>query len=152
MKFLRHYLLPLTTFFLLTPSLTQAESNCEVIPTDDEMIKSEIRYADVSLHFLPGTAFIAWIATRSGEDQIVHNHGKYFAGDHWQVKLPVGSRIKVGTKGFGSKFCQYFTVANPSSSSVNFWSTPTQPDFAIVGGNAIQEDTNVTTELECPAP
>ena len=152
MKFLRYCLTCLTPLLALAISPAQAtEGVFEYTPTDEHILASTTERADVSINFLPGTAFVAWIVTRDGESQKVHDYGTYAVGGHWQVSLPVNSRIKVGIQGFGPKHCRYFSVVKRTPGTIKFWGASDHSKYGIEG-DAVKYDTEETTFQGCSDP
>ena len=126
-------------------------SEPEYISRPDASGKPEL--AEVSVKFLPGTAYLAYIYAHNHDTGVLQNFGTFYVNSHWHTFLPVGSKFKITVLGAG-KHCRFFTVVNATYAHLEFWGTSDHSKYEYVGGDAIIEEDFYTTHSVhgCPDP
>ena len=152
MKFLQKCLPCITSLLAMTQlPASEVNSTFECIPA--KLIFDENpEYAEISVDFIPGTAFIAWIVTRDSDSKRIHDYGTYGVNGHWQAKLPKNSRVMVGVQGFANKYCRYFEIKNTTYANLNFWGTCDLSHYEITEGDAVEFEKEIISLNRCPDP
>ena len=153
MKIVRLYPLFFFSLFLALFSNAHDEPVEKSANLNDRSLVRRADLAEISVKFLPGTAYLAYIYSRNSETGVLHNYGTYYVNSHWHTFLPVGSRFKITVLGAG-KHCRFFTVVNPTHSHLEFWGSSDHSKFEHVAGDAVVLDDFYTTHAVygCPDP
>ncbi len=122
---------------LISLLLGGAGSGIPEIPPPAEEIGSEgDENAELSVHFIAGTAFLAAVEAYDSEGSNFRHLGGYGAGGIWKGTLPVYSHLRVRVVALFFEYCWYFDVVRPTTATIHFWGSYFRPHFSLQGDAA----------------
>ncbi len=139
--------------FLLPSQGGAATDVYDVSPALGEQYESkQDEYADLSVHFIAGTAFIAKVEAYDSNGSNYRRLGIYGVGGLWKGRLPVHSHLSVGIEGFLSSSCWFFDVDRATTATIHFWGSIFAPHFSIQGDAVSLGTTTSALSSHCFVP